>query len=312
MKQETQSFYEAAVTRAVLEIQSHLDEALDLTSLARAAALSPLHFHRIFRGMIGETPLELHRRLRMERAAASLGNSDLAVTRIALEAGYETHESFTRAFGDYYGTSPSAFRHAAAEARSGCTRPPQIELASSAAILFGGHESNASTNIRFTRLKGETPMHVDFKDLPDLRVFAVHHVGPYSGISEAFARLGAIAGSAGLLQHPGTEMLAIYRDDPEATPAAALRSEAGLVVPVGAALPAGLTELRISKGKYACTLHVGPYTGLGDAWSAFMGRWLPKSGHRLGDGPTFEIYRNNPANTAPENLRTELYLPIAS
>lgn len=69
MKSETRSFYHQAVRRTVERIIAGLDEALDLELLARAAALSPFHFHRVFRGMIGETPLELHRRLRLERAA---------------------------------------------------------------------------------------------------------------------------------------------------------------------------------------------------------------------------------------------------
>src|SRR5690242_8438479 len=93
VKETTRSAYETAVRRAVERIAAQLDEALDLHALGRAAALSPLHFHRVFRGIVGETPLELHRRLRMERAALQLATSEIAVTRIALDAGYETHEA---------------------------------------------------------------------------------------------------------------------------------------------------------------------------------------------------------------------------
>lgn len=154
-------------------------------------------------------------------------------------------------------------------------------------------------------------MHVDLKELPELRVAAIRHVGPYSRISEAFQRLGEIAARAGLIRHPGTEMLALYHDDPEATPADELRSDAALTVPNDLALPSGVTEIRIPAGRYACTTHIGPYTTLGDAWAQFMGSWLPQSGHRVGDGPSFEIYRNDPTQTPPEKLRTEMYLPIA-
>lgn len=69
MKPETRSFYEQAVQRTIDVVVANLDEALDLETLASAAAMSPFHFHRMFRGMVGETPLELARRLRMERAA---------------------------------------------------------------------------------------------------------------------------------------------------------------------------------------------------------------------------------------------------
>jgi AraC family transcriptional regulator len=42
-----------------------------------------------------------------------------------------------------------------------------------------------------------------------------------------------------------------------------------------------------------------------------MGQWLPKSGHRVGKGASYEVNRNTPENAPPEELRTELYLPIA-
>jgi AraC family transcriptional regulator len=128
VKQETRSFYEAAVERAVALITEMLHEALDLTSLAQEAALSPFHFHRIFRGLTGETPLEMHRRLRLERAASQLLGSSATVTTIAFNAGYETHEAFTRAFRHAYAAPPSAFRQSA-EQVTGCGRPLQIHLA---------------------------------------------------------------------------------------------------------------------------------------------------------------------------------------
>jgi AraC family transcriptional regulator len=101
VKTETLSFYESAVERALQHVVTHLDEALDLSHLARVAALSPFHFHRIFRGMLGETPLELHRRLRLERAALRLRSEETTVTTIALAAGYDTHEAWARLMGQW-------------------------------------------------------------------------------------------------------------------------------------------------------------------------------------------------------------------
>ena len=60
-------------------------------------------------------------------------------------------------------------------------------------------------------------MDVETKERPELRVATVRHVGPYNQISEAFERLGTVAGRAGLFTGPPT-MLAIYHDDPESTP----------------------------------------------------------------------------------------------
>jgi AraC family transcriptional regulator len=152
-------------------------------------------------------------------------------------------------------------------------------------------------------------MDIEITSRPELRAVAVRHVGPYSRISEAFARLGAIAGRAGLFG-PGATMMAIYHDDPETTPEEALRSDAALTIPADAKVPAGLTEITIPAGRYARTTHIGPYDDLGDAWARLMGEWLPSSGHRVGDGVAYEVYRNNPTDTKPSELATDMYVPL--
>ena len=57
------------ILRVLVHIQTHLDENLALDDLARVAHFSPFHFHRVFRGMMGESVKEHVRRLRLERAA---------------------------------------------------------------------------------------------------------------------------------------------------------------------------------------------------------------------------------------------------
>lgn len=298
MKPETRSFYEHAVQRAVERIAKHLDEALDLGVVAAEACLSPFHFHRVFRGMVGETPLELSRRLRMERAAWQLATTEHAVTTIAFDAGYEAHEAFTRAFRAAYATSPSGFRQ---------RTHPRIELAASSGVHF----SPDGVVRAFTpRKTGGQTMDVTIEEMPELRVGAVHHRGPYNQIPTAFAKLGEIIGGAGIVPSHDTAMLAIYHDDPETTPANELRSEAGLTLSAGVPVPAGLEEHRLPAGRYAHATHIGPYERLGDAWARLMGEWIPANGQRIADSPSYEIYRNTPMDTPEDKLRTELYVPL--
>ena len=106
-------------------------------------------------------------------------------------------------------------------------------------------------------------------------------------------------------------MIAIYHDDPETTPQDQLRSDAALVVPENVKMPNGLVEQHISAGRYAHTVHVGPYEQLGDAWARLLGEWVPASGNRIGDGVSYEIYLNTPGEVPKEQLRTELYVPLA-
>jgi len=307
VKTETRSDYQAAVLGAVERVIAALDEALDLEGLARGAALSTFHFHRVFRGVVGETPLELHRRLRLERAAESLCRTSRTVTEIAFDAGYETHEAFTRSFRHQYGAAPSAFRERAEGAAPTCHGGPSIELAA----RCGLHVRDGRVDLRALVLTiGENIVNVTIETLPVRRLATVRHVGLYAEIGEAFHRLGLIAAESGLYAHCEPAMLALFYDDPETTPAAELRSDAALVVPAGIAMPPGLSEAMLPAGRYAKTTHRGPYTGLGDVWARLMGEWLPRSGQRVGAGPSYEVYVNDPRSTAKADLLTDLYLPL--
>jgi AraC family transcriptional regulator len=298
MKPDTRSFYVRAVQAAIEHIARHLDDALELEALARLACLSPFHFHRVFRGMVGETPLELARRLRLERAAWRLRDQRRAVTEIAFDAGYETHEAFTRAFRAAYSTSPRGFR---------LRTYPRTEIAAACGVHFS---DDGVIPAFVPRDSGGTTMEVEIKDMPELRVGAVRHIGPYNQIPKAFERLGAIAGPSGLLRQ-ASDMIAIYHDDPESTPQDQLRSDAAVVVAEGIGLPEGLVEQHIAGGRYARTVHVGPYEQLGDVWARFLGEWIPASGNRIGDGVSYEIYTNTPEQVPKKELRTELYVPLA-
>lgn len=304
VKPDTLTFYERAVHAAVRRVCADLDAALDLSELARSACLSPFHFHRVFKGMVGETPRELARRLRLERAAHGLAHGEAPVTTLAFEAGYESHEAFTRAFRAAYGLPPSQLREHARDAAR-CT-PPGLALASRSAIHFAGLPLDPDFRLIG---RGEHAMQVQIHTLDPLRLVTARHVGPYPRIGEAFARLGPIAGRAGLVG-PASQMIALYHDDPETVPVEALRSDAAFSIPAAAPIPDGLGEGRIPGGRYACALYVGPYTGLGDAWAWLMGAWLPGSGERVAEGVSFERYLNDPSSTAPDALRTELCIPL--
>ena len=72
MRAVTLQDYKRRMLRVLVHIQEHLDDALALEHLASVACFSPYHFHRIFKGMVGETLQEHIRRLRLERAASQL------------------------------------------------------------------------------------------------------------------------------------------------------------------------------------------------------------------------------------------------
>src|SRR6266700_2976443 len=119
----THDTYRQRILTVQLFIQGHLDEDLSLDRLARVAHFSPFHFHRIFRALGGEAVSEYVRRLRLEAAAFVLSSTDRPVTVVAFDAGYGTHEAFTRAFRQMFGVSPSQYR---AGRRGPVSHPPGL------------------------------------------------------------------------------------------------------------------------------------------------------------------------------------------
>ena len=137
MRESTVEDYQQRLLRVLLHIQNHLDASLALDELADVAHFSPFHFHRIFRGMIGESVKEHVRRLRLERAAHRLRFTGQPVTEIAFDAGYQQHEAFTRAFRAMFEQSPTEFRKTHRAVAYGPRRPaciirPKVSLTASA------------------------------------------------------------------------------------------------------------------------------------------------------------------------------------
>jgi AraC-like DNA-binding protein len=91
-------------------MHAHFDEALPLTAIARVACLSPHHFHRLFCGFFGHTPHHYLTTLRIERAKNLLRYTEMPVTQICLEAGFESLGSFSSLFRREVGVSPACFR----------------------------------------------------------------------------------------------------------------------------------------------------------------------------------------------------------
>jgi AraC family transcriptional regulator len=154
-------------------------------------------------------------------------------------------------------------------------------------------------------------MEVRIESVPVMRVAFMRHNGPYRQVGQTWGRLCAWAGPRGLVG-PRTVMLGVAHDDPQVTPPEKLRYDACLTVD-GRFKPEGDVGVQeVGGGEYAVTTHRGPYDTIGQTVTRLCGEWLPASGREPRPVPMFEIYRNSPQDTAPENLLTDLYLPLAA
>ncbi|MFI9402807.1 GlxA family transcriptional regulator [Nocardia sp. NPDC052316] len=104
------------VRRAVAYVNSHLDQDLSTSTVAAEIGVSERHLTRLFVTELGHTPGRFVRRSRTEAAAQLLAGTRLPVAAIATRCGFGSAETLRQAFVDRYGTSPSRFRVAYADA----------------------------------------------------------------------------------------------------------------------------------------------------------------------------------------------------
>lgn len=294
MRAVTLQDYKRRILQVLAHVQQNLDNPLSLDELAERACFSPYHFHRIFKGMVGESVKEYVRRLRLERAAAELRQGSTSVIQIALDAGYESHEAFTRSFKAIFGASPTQFRR---------IRQEQIAGGSVTAFRPG------KTVRRFRAVRGGGNMKVEIQHLKPMRVAYLRHVGPYNAVSSTWDRLLTVMGKDGYLGG-SPMMLGICHDDPEVTPPSKIRYDACITVDEEFQPTGEIQVQAVEGGEYARTTHTGPYSDLGKTYVAFLGGWLPRSGRELRNAPCFEVYVNDPQSTPPDELMTDIYAPL--
>ncbi|MCP4291717.1 MAG: AraC family transcriptional regulator [bacterium] len=296
MRENTQKDYTERILRVLVFIQKNLDEPLDLVELAQIANFSPYHFHRIFRGMIGESVKAHVRRLRLERAAAQLYKTNDSIIAVALRSGFDSHAAFSRAFKSMTQFSPSDWR------RNYLQNLPPVET--------GIRYSSTQPLTSFVPLTSEgKTMEVKIVNKEAQKVAFVRHVGPYEECGPAWGTLCGILGPLGCLK-PGLQFVGLCHDDPEITPAEKIRYDACIPVDDGfeASGPVGVQE--IPAGKYAVTVHRGPFDGLKNTYATLHGQWLPASGQKAMDFPSQEVYLNDPETTAPEDLLVEIFVAL--
>ena len=149
---------------------------------------------------------------------------------------------------------------------------------------------------------------MEIRDLPRRRYGYVLHRGAHHEIGEAFERMFAIAGPAGLFAHG--HPIGVYFGDPREVPIAELYSHAGVLVPDGAPLPDGLAEAFLPAGRFAIGLHEGSYARMMEGWQSAYAAFHAH-GLRPADTAPYEVYLNDPSTVPEPDLRTEIHLPVA-
>lgn len=270
--------YRQRIRRAQALLESSLDTPIRPATLAREACFSLHHFHRIFLAQTGESVMQQLRRLRLERAARKILHGQARLLDLALEAGYGSHEAFTRAFTEHFGTLPSEFRSERFPQRAPPPADPGVSI------------------------RVET--------FPAVRVAGMRAQGSYANVGATWQQLVAWAIRHELFRDSSPCLYGLCPDDPAVTDESQLRFDACVVIDRDPP-DRDAVSMEVPAGTYAVGLHVGPYSLLHETYLQVIGHWFPTSGCELAPDAVVEHYLNHPSTTTPDQLRTEVRVRIA-
>jgi AraC family transcriptional regulator len=254
--------------------------------LAGLAGISAFHFHRIFRALTGETMFAFLQRRRLLRVIELMHEDRFTLTEIALECGFDSGSSLSRAFRKQFHCSPSEYRRRHPPLLLPPARPQRKNT-----MPVTIREARARTAVIVER-KGMIEQNFNQAATAAFRVL-VHEI----------KRVNA--------WHAIRETIGMCPDEASMVPDAEARYQAGFIYE--GELPAMNDEVQhvtIPAGRWVVSEHQGAYETLWQSWNRLYRDWLPSSGHALREVAPFEIYLNNKNQVPPEELRTEIWVPI--
>lgn len=302
---ETTASYLERVNRAIDHVVAHLAEPLPLSDLARAALLSPFHFHRVFQSLVGATPAEFVKRLRLQKALALMTHArPRSFTDVALACGFSSSSDFSRCFKQRFGVSPRAFELDAWRAAHSADLRAIVDQA--APPTRSGRPSRPVD--RLPPRRNPDAFRVRIRELPARTVAYIRVDRPYRGdaVLRATERLIEWADRHALADG---QWLGYQWDNPELTALDHCRYyvavEADRFTPRGEIgrfrfPPMTVAEVEV-RGDLALELR---------ALQWLYGVWLPRSGYVPDDHPGFEAWIGRPFAHGTEHFEFHIHLPV--
>lgn len=303
-----QSVYIAKINKSIDYIDQHLEKAFTLEELASVASFSKFHFTRIFQSIVGESPFQFIMRVRLEKAAMYIiTQKQESITEIAYKFGFSDIAIFSRNFKQLFGVAPSQYRR------------QKHNLSNFSQMESNCHQSpgNVIPYIcqEFNTLKWKSDMellkHAEVRELPDMTVAYIRHIGPYQGDNQLFERLWnklfAWAGPRGLIGGKDFRSLIIYHDDPNVTTGDKLRMSVCITVPSDTKTDGEIGKMQLDAANYLIARFVLGPQDFQQAWDWVYGQWLPTSGYQPDDKPCFEMYPEEPKDG---KFTVEICVPV--
>ena len=310
----TRAEYISRINRVIDYIETHLDRELTLKKLAHVACFSPFHFHRIFKAIVGETLNQFINRVRVQKAAAQLAaNPGKSITDIAFDTGFSGSATFARSFKNHFGMSASQWRAGKKRPHSKNCKTNRKKCEEMPRVTRYVDSTTQTLNWRI-EMRDKKLLNIEVKEMPDVQVAYVRHIGPYKGDSrvfeDLFTRLMNWAGPRGLIG-PDTKVMSVYHDDPEITEEEKLRVSACITVPEGTPVDGEIGTMKIDGGRFAVAgFELAGSEDYEPAWNRVFSEWLPESGFQPDDRLCYELYKNDPKDHPDGHHIVDICIPV--
>lgn len=283
----TEKSYAQRFDRVFDYIDAHLEEDLSVELLSRVAHFSKYHFLRQFSEYAGISAFAYVRLMRLKQASYRLVFSPHErIIDIAMDAGFENPESFSRAFKNTFGQTPTQFRESPA------WQP-------------------WSEKYQLPARQRRENMKVNVVDFTETKVALLEHRGAPTLVNDSAMKFIQWRKESGLSPVKTSKTFGIAYDDPEQTEPENFRFDiCGSVSGEIPDNPQGVKNGVIPGGRCAVARHLGSHDRIGDSARYLYRQWLPDSGEEPRDFPLFFHYLNLIPETAENDLITDIYLPL--
>ena len=279
--------YADKINKVCKYIDEHVDEDLSVARLSQVAIFSKHHFHRQFSEYTGINVYKHIQLMRLKHASYQLVfNKHYRIIDIAMDAKFENPESFSRAFENVFGQTPSKFR-----------KTPDWKSWHKK-YLVPTRERNQNMEINI----------VNFKKT---KVAVLEHRGAPELMNESASTFIEWRKKSKLSPVATSMTFGIVYDDPATTEPDKFRFD--ICGSVDTEVPEnsqGIITKVIPAGRCAVLRHIGSHDNIGDGVHYLYGEWLPASGEELRDLPCFFCYLNVMPETPEHKLVTDIYLPL--
>ncbi|WNS41968.1 AraC family transcriptional regulator [Paenibacillus sp. MMS20-IR301] len=281
--------------QAIDYVEHNLQSAIEVEDIAQAAMTSKYHFQRMFHALTGFTVTEYVRNRRLTLAAEELAGSDGKVIDIALKYGYETPESFTKAFQRMHGVTPHTAKKMNVKLRSFSKLSFQIQIKGETEMNYRIAEEEASIVIGQDMI-----IHKD--EYAEIPAFGekIWKDGTHDRINELAGR-------------PAGSLLFGYLFD--FSEDGTRRYLMGTTLPEGQEPPQELVTLAVPGGTYAVfdireTMPEDAEIGLGiqNVWRRIYSEWFPSAAFEQVEGPCIEKYFWT--DDSKEEAVCEVWIPV--